>query len=41
VHPELAALAQEMSDVQLQEITTMQGWRAEWYGATGAATPAS
>jgi uncharacterized protein (DUF305 family) len=41
VHPELAALAQEMFDVQLREITTMQGWRAEWYGATGAATPAS
>jgi uncharacterized protein (DUF305 family) len=41
VHPELAELAQGMFDMQLQEITTMQGWRAEWYGATGAAMPAT
>lgn len=40
-HPELAELAQGMFDMQVEEISTMQGWRAEWYGATGAATPAS
>lgn len=41
VHPELATLAQAMFDAQLAEITRMQAWRTEWYGATGAATPAS
>ncbi len=40
-HPDLAQLAQRMFDAQLQEITTMQSWRTEWYGATGVATPAS
>lgn len=39
-HPELAGLAQEMFDMQLEEITTMQGWRAAWYSAD-AATPVS
>lgn len=38
-HPELAGLAQEMFDTQLDEITTLQRWRTEWYGAQ--ATPAS
>jgi uncharacterized protein (DUF305 family) len=41
VHPELAGLAQEMFDMQVGEITIMQGWRAEWYGATADATPAT
>lgn len=41
VHLELATLAQGMFDAQLDEIMGMQAWRTEWYGATGAATPAS
>lgn len=40
-HPELAHLAEGMFNAQLEEITTMQSWRTEWYGATGAATPTS
>jgi uncharacterized protein (DUF305 family) len=39
VHPELAAAAQLMVDMQEGEIATMRTWRAEWYGT--AATPAS
>jgi uncharacterized protein (DUF305 family) len=41
VHPELAELSQQMVDEQAGEISQMNTWRAEWYGATGAATPAS
>jgi uncharacterized protein (DUF305 family) len=40
-HPELAELAQGMFDEQLDEITTMQRWRTEWYGADASATPSS
>lgn len=38
-HPELAAAAQVMIDMQTDEIAQLRTWRAEWYGAT--ATPAS
>jgi uncharacterized protein (DUF305 family) len=40
-HPELAELAQEMFGMQLDEITTMQRWRTEWYGSEATATPSS
>lgn len=33
-HPELADLAQEMIDMQDEEISTLREWRAAWYGAT-------
>jgi uncharacterized protein (DUF305 family) len=33
-HPELADVAQEMIDMQDEEISTLREWRAAWYGAT-------
>lgn len=41
VHPELAELSQQMVDEQAGEISQMNTWRAEWYGVTAVATPAS
>lgn len=36
LHPELAALAVTMFDLQLQEIAQLRQWRTDWYGT---ATP--
>lgn len=40
-HPEIQTMAQEVIDTQQREIDQMTGWRAAWYGAAPAGTPAA
>jgi uncharacterized protein (DUF305 family)/uncharacterized cupredoxin-like copper-binding protein len=39
IHPEIVGLAQAIIDAQHAEIERMEHWRADWYGASPAATP--
>jgi uncharacterized protein (DUF305 family) len=32
VHPQLAALCEQMREMQMEEIVTMQTWLSQWYG---------